>query len=90
MKKYFIRVAEFIQKTVDNFVIKRFSEIMPHDLIVALYHRIAQRDLRINVKTVYVKKGKIKYTLVICKDRDCKTVFNLGRHYEQAPVISTR
>jgi hypothetical protein len=71
-------------------MIKRFQKLMPEELITSLYRMIVKNNLQITTKVVNVKKGKIKYTLVIIKDRELKTVFNIGRHFDQAPVISLR
>jgi hypothetical protein len=89
MKKYFIKVAEYIQAKIDKFVIKRFTQILPTDLITSLYRKIVERDLLISTRAVFVKKGKIKYTLMIIKDRNLETVYNLGRHYTQEPKLRT-
>ena len=67
---------------IDSLVIKRFKKIMPKDVITALYRIVVERDLNITTKEISVKKGKIKYTLLVMKDRNMKTVFNLGRHFE--------
>ena len=87
MKKYFIKVAEWIQQKIDKYVIKRFQQLMPKGLITELYRKVVERDLLIQTRTVFVKKGKIRYTLLIIKNRNLETVYNLGRHYEQVPKL---
>ena len=69
-----------IRKLIDNYVVKRFKVLMPKDLIKALYKQIATSELKLSEKIIKVKKGKIKYKLLILKDKSLKTVFNLGRH----------
>jgi len=87
MKKYFIKVAEYIQSKIDRYAIKRFRELMPKALITELYRKVVERDLLISTRAVFVKKGKIKYTLLIIKNHNLETVYNLGRHYEQEPKL---
>jgi hypothetical protein len=87
MKKYFKSVVEYIQAKIDKYVIKRFQQLMPKELITALYRTVVERDLQITTKVIDVKKGKIRYTLLIIKDRDLQTVYNLGRHFEQEPKL---
>ena len=84
------KLINWIQSKIDKYVIKRFQQLMPKELIRQLYKIVAEGDLQISVKEIEVKKGKIKYTLLIVKDKNLKTVFNLGRHFTQEPVISLR
>lgn len=90
MKKFIQTIKDYIQAKIDKYVIKRFKEILPRELIKSLYRSLAEDELQITTKIVDVKKGKIKYTFVIVKDHELKTIFNLGRHFEQAPIISLR
>jgi len=82
MKKLIRTVKDYIQAKIDKYVIKRFQQLMPKELITSLYRIVVERDLVITTKIVEVKKGKIRYTLMIVKDKNLQTVFNLGRHYE--------
>ena len=82
MKKLFIKVADYIRKRLDEWAIRRVGELMPKRTITEWYRRIAERDLNIQTRTVLVKKGKLKYTLLVVKDRNLETAFNLGRHPE--------
>lgn len=86
MKKLFV----YIQGKIDEYVIKRFKQLMPKELISSLYKLIVKRDLEITTKEINVKKGRIRYTLLIVKDKNLKTIFNLGRHFESEPAISNR
>jgi len=87
MKKLYLTVKNYIQSKIDKYVIKRFAEIMPKELIKSLYRHIAETELQITTKTDEVKKGKIKYTLLISKDKNLQTVFNLGRHPKENEVF---
>lgn len=80
--KLFKKIRAYIQAKIDKYVVKRFVEILPKALIKSLYRQIAERDLVITTKEVQVKKGNRKYTLLVVKDRNLTTVFNLGRHKE--------
>ena len=86
MRKLFIDVKNYIQAKIDKYVVKRFQEILPKELIKSLYRSIAESDLQITTKIIDVKKGKVRYTLLIIKDKALKTRFNLGRHFEN-PII---
>lgn len=77
----FTRIKTKIIKWLDMKAIERFKRIMPKDIITALYRMVAEKELLITTKEIAVKKGKIKYTLFIVKDKGLKTVFNLGRHH---------
>ena len=81
MKKWFIDVKNYIQSRIDKYVLKRFVEILPKALITSLYRQFAKDELEITTKVVPVKKGKIRYTLVVIEDRGQKTVYNLGRYF---------
>jgi hypothetical protein len=76
MKKLII----YIQSKIDKYVVKRFQKLMPKELIRTLYRSVAEGDLDVTVKIIEVKKGRIKYYLVIAKDKDLKTKFTLSRH----------
>ena len=81
MKKFIKTVRDYIQNRIDRYVIKRFKELLPKKLITSLYRSIAKENLQITTKVVPVKKGKIRYTLVVIEDRHGKTVYNLGRYF---------
>ena len=83
MKKLIQTVKNYIQLKIDKYVIKRFVQILPKELIKSLYKQIAEDELSITTKVVEVKKGKIRYDLLISKDRNLQTVFNLGRHHDK-------
>jgi hypothetical protein len=80
--KLFKKIGAYIQAKIDKYVVKRFAMLLPKDLITSLYKQIAERDLVITTKEVQVKKGNRKYTLLVAKDKNLATVFNLGRHEE--------
>lgn len=82
MKKLFIRVADYIRKRLDEWAIRRVNSLMPKKTITEWYRKIAERDLNIQTRTVFVKKGKVRYTLLVVKDKSLQTVYNLGRHPE--------
>lgn len=90
MKKLFIRVADWIRNKINNFAIKRFISLMPKTIITELYRKVVERDLQITTKTIFVKKGHLRYTLIVVKDKNLQTIFNLGRHGSNQPVISNR
>lgn len=73
-------IVEKIKKMFDGYVIRRFTHLMPAKLITSLYREIASGDLKLDIREVSVKKGRVKYALLICKDRELKTKFNLGRN----------
>ena len=73
------KLSKWIQTKIDAYVIKRFKALLPKNLITELYRKIAKNDLQLDIKEVNVKKGKRRYTLLVVKDRNCKTVFNIGR-----------
>ena len=79
-------MIKYFQEKIDKYVVRRFQQLMPKELIRAMYRKIAEGELSITTKTVEVKKGKIRYTLLIAKDKNLQTVFNLGRHYELEPA----
>ena len=81
------KIIVWIQAKIDKYVIKRFEQIMPKDLITALYRKVVERDLEITHRIIDVKKGKIRYKLLIIKNRNLETVYNLGRHFEQEPKL---
>jgi len=81
MGKNYQKIRDYIQKKIDKYVIKRFQELLPKRLIINLYRAIAKESLRVTTKVVNVKKGKIRYTLVVIEDREGKTIYNLGRYF---------
>jgi len=82
MKTLIKKIKNWIQIKIDKYVIKRFQILMPKTLIKSLYRMIVEDELQITTKVIDVKKGKIKYTLIIVEDRNGKTRFNLGRHFK--------
>jgi len=89
MKAIIKKVCDYIQAKIDKYVIKRFEQLMPKELITALYRRVVERDLEITHKIIDVKKGKVRYKLLIIKNRKLEMVYNLGRHFEQEPKLKT-
>lgn len=71
-----------MKKLIKTYVVKRFTQLLPKKLIKSLYRMVVDGELQITTKVIGVKKGKIKYTLLVIKDRNLETVFNLGRHYD--------
>ena len=85
MKKVIKTVVDYIQSKIDKYVIKRFQELLPKELIKSPYRSIVEGELQITTKVIDVKKGKIRYTLIVIKDKDLKTIFNFGRHFDTKP-----
>ena len=73
------KLLERFKKLFDGYVLIRFEKLFPKDLIISLYKKVALINLEIDTKEVSVKKGRVRYTLLICKDKDLQTRFNLGR-----------
>ena len=73
------KLLKRFRKLFDGYVIKRFQSIAPKWLIIDMYKKIARNELLIDIKKIRVKKGAVRYTLLICKDKNLKTKFNLGR-----------
>ena len=69
-----------IQERIDRYVVKRFQALAPKVIIQQLYKRNATGDLLLTEKIINVKKGRRRYTLIVVKDRNLQTVFNIGRH----------
>lgn len=47
-----------------------------------LYQTIRQEEFALTHKIVHVKKGKIKYDLLVIETGDKRIKFNLGRHHD--------
>jgi hypothetical protein len=82
-------IVDFFQTKIDKYVLKRFVQLLPEKLITELYKKVVKNNLLIDIKYISVKKGKGRYVLLIIKDKDCKTVFNLGRHIDD-PILEHR
>jgi hypothetical protein len=74
------KLIEKIQEKIDRYVVKRFQALAPSSIVQALYKRQAIDQLQLTEKIINVKKGKRRYTLIVCKDRNLQTIFNIGRH----------
>ena len=48
--------------------------------IKTMYKYIAQKELVLSTELKPIKKGNRKYHIIVCKDKNLKTIFNLGRH----------
>jgi len=81
------KLIRFIQNKIDVYVINRFKRLMPKAIITELYRMVVENDLQITTREISVKKGRIKYTLLIIKNKNLKTVYNLGRHYEEKQLV---
>ncbi len=81
-KFYHDKIRKPIQIRIDIYVIKRFVKLYPKKLIKDMYHKMAIEETVVDVKEVHVKKGKVRYTLVVAKDKDHVTCFNLGKYPE--------
>jgi len=81
------KLIRFIQNKIDVYVINRFKRLMPKAIITELYRMVVENDLQITTREISVKKGRIKYTLLIIKNKNLETVYNLGRHYEEKQLV---
>ena len=73
------KLIEKFRTLFDGYVLARFEKLLPKDIITRLYRVIVISDLNIQTREISVKKGKLRYTLLIVKDKNLKTKFNLGR-----------
>ena len=73
------KLLERFRTLFDGYVLARFESLFPKDLIKHLYQKIAIDSLKLETREISVKKGRVKYTLLICKDKGLQTKFNLGR-----------
>lgn len=55
--------------------------------IKAMYKNIAEKELVLSTKLKPIKKGKDKYYIIVCKDKNLKTVFNINRHNPEGKII---
>ncbi len=67
-------------KTTGKIKMKIIEWLATPEIVEKMYKKQAKNNLAIDTKIVNVKKGKIRYRLLIAKDKNLKTVFNLGRH----------
>jgi hypothetical protein len=81
------KIIAYIQVKIDKYVVKRFQKLMPKELIKSLYRAIADSELKITTKEIAVKKGRIKYTLLIIESIDGKRKYNLGRHFLKDSIV---
>jgi hypothetical protein len=90
MKKLFKQFKVWIISKIDNFTVNRFKLISPaySALITELYRKVAKDNLNITTEIIEVKKGEVRYKLLVIKDKNLKTVYNLGRYYSDAPTLS--
>jgi hypothetical protein len=86
------KLIKKIKRIYWNWLVQQTSKIPITEKLVTyrstfinIYTDIAIFDLQIETKMVNVKKGKRKYTLFIAKDKENKTVFNIGRHKDYTP-----
>lgn len=84
------KIIVYIQAKIDKYVIKRFQKLMPKELIKSLYRSIADSELKITTKEIAVKKGSIKYTLLIIESIDGSRTYNLGRHFLKDSIVPSQ
>ncbi|MBE9489921.1 MAG: hypothetical protein IMY67_06480, partial [Bacteroidetes bacterium] len=48
--------------------------------IKMMYKYIAQKELVLSTELKPIKKGTRKYYIIVCKDKNLTTIFNLNRH----------
>jgi hypothetical protein len=75
------KIIKKINEWLDDFAINRFKKLMPKEIITSLYRLVVERDLNITTKEINVKKGKRRYTLLVIKNKNLETVYNIGRHF---------
>ena len=98
IKRFFaLQVINLFKKVYKNYpegilaslVCYRDVYKLHHELRVAtsmMYKDIATSELVLSVSLEPVKKGKNHYHVIVCKDRNLKTVFFLDRHDEDGAV----
>ena len=67
-------------------VIKYDKEYKPQ--IIAMYKYIAEKELVLSTELKPIKKGKDKYHVIACKDKNSKTVFNFSRHGSNGSITA--
>jgi hypothetical protein len=60
--------------------LKLIKRIASNEIITELYRAIAKKDILVNTESVVrVKKGKIRYSLVVFKDKNLRTKFWISK-----------
>lgn len=76
MKKLKLKVLKFIMRLLSEHEIKR--EIL----------NIYKKDVELYNKIIHVKKGKIKYQLLIIKPKnDTRSIYHLRRHHQSDMIL---
>lgn len=74
-------ITKFAPQNVIDAIITRLAN---PQIIQNLFVAIVKKQNRVIVeKEIRVKKGKVRYTLLIIHTKHNKLRFNLGRHYNQ-------
>ena len=60
------------------------------DRIRAMYKNIAEKELVLSTELKPIKKGADKYHVIVCKDKNLKTVFNVNRHGSEGKIIKIK
>jgi len=89
-KKVYTKYPEGIQSSMICFreVYKLYPEFSVY--VKQMYKDIAEKELRLETKLEPVKKGNVHYHIIVCKDRQLKTVFFLERHADDGKVTDIK
>ncbi len=60
------------------------------DRIKVMYKNIAEKELVLSTELKPIKKGNDKYHIIVCKDTNLKTVFNLNRHGSKGGITQMK
>lgn len=76
MKKYFHFLIIKLFEKLSDWNIKLWEQVVTH------YYQSVRKKKQfiLETKEIRVKKGKRRYTLVVCETKEGKIRFNLGRH----------
>ena len=84
----YLKYPEGVQMSFKTFrgVYKQYPEFGTY--ITKMYKEIAVKELQLDVSIKPIKKGGEKYHVVVCKDRELKTVFSLKRHGSDGEITN--
>jgi len=82
--------SDFIASIVVRFVNwvfnSKFGFKLP-SLIKKLYKQIRKNEFQLTQEIIHVKKGKLRYTLIIFETENQKYRVNIGRHKDDVSAI---
>jgi hypothetical protein len=79
------KLQRWIQKQIRLFVLSWFhkhKDYIPREKIIELYLRIRRENLILTDKIVTVKKGKLKYKVMLIETPELETRLIINRHNE--------